>query len=274
MLLRLRQLCDHPTLVASSLSDTNLYQLGGTELKPKKPNYVLLLSDEDDDDEAEEEGNGQGIRLQHQTIEELVSAVVDACESALSKKPPGEGGGVLTAKDVWSVLESTCCGMTVTQAQRLIRPALAAAAGNDAESFGPEGDDFWEEEVELELLADSIVESGMFEYRDEADNENEDEFSSEGMREDRELWDSRFLSTKVKAVLDELHDIIKREGGEKAVVFSQFTSFLDVLGVAMRCEGIEFVRLDGSMIRQARVAAIETFHKRPATRVFLVSLKR
>ena len=42
----------------------------------------------------------------------------------------------------------------------------------------------------------------------------------------------------------------------------------------MRCEGIEFVRLDGSMMRQARVAAIETFHTRPATRVFLVSLKR
>lgn len=169
MLLRLRQLCDHPALVARSLVDTKLYQFGGTEPKPKKPNYVLLLPDDDNNNEAEEEGDRQGVRLQHHTIEELVGAVVDACESALSKKPQGEGDGVLTAKDVWASLESTCCGMTVAQAQRLIRPALAAAAGNDTGRLGPEGEDFWEEEVELPLLADSIVESGMFEYRDEAE---------------------------------------------------------------------------------------------------------
>jgi hypothetical protein len=44
---------------------------------------------------------------------------------------------------------------------------------------------------------------------------------------------------QVCAVLEELQAILAKEGNEKAVVFSQFTTFLDVLGTALKSEVCE-----------------------------------
>ena len=45
----------------------------------------------------------------------------------------------------------------------------------------------------------------------------------------------------------------------KSVVFSQFTSMLDIVCCALRRDGIPFVRVDGSMLEKKRAAAIEAF---------------
>lgn len=45
----------------------------------------------------------------------------------------------------------------------------------------------------------------------------------------------------------------------KSVVFSQFTSMLDIVCTALRSEGIPYVRVDGTMSEKRRSAAIDAF---------------
>lgn len=45
----------------------------------------------------------------------------------------------------------------------------------------------------------------------------------------------------------------------KSVVFSQFTSMMDIVCAALRTEAIPYVRVDGSMSEKKRAAAIEAF---------------
>jgi SNF2 family DNA or RNA helicase len=103
--------------------------------------------------------------------------------------------------------------------------------------------------------------------------------------EKNEVWDSdaeesdvsspkkRFVqSAKIKALMHELERMVK-DGDDKALVFSQWTRMLDLISVPLIEQGIRFERLDGSMDSQARTAAITEFKKRSDIRVFLISLK-
>jgi SNF2 family DNA or RNA helicase len=60
---------------------------------------------------------------------------------------------------------------------------------------------------------------------------------------------------------------------EKAIVFSQWTSMLDLVEGPLRRERFAFRRLDGSMTLAARQAAIRDFSTAPDVCVLLVSLK-
>ena len=57
------------------------------------------------------------------------------------------------------------------------------------------------------------------------------------------------------------------------MIFSQFVRFLDVLERAIASTGRKLVRIDGSVSREGRAAAIETFHDDLNTNVLLVTLK-
>eukprot|EP01083_Nonionella_stella_P077978 213153_1 len=59
----------------------------------------------------------------------------------------------------------------------------------------------------------------------------------------------------------------------KNVVFSQWTSMLDIVQIFLRKAGINFVRLDGTMSRQQRYNSIHSFQEDPDVQVFLLSLK-
>ncbi|KIR59606.1 DNA repair protein Rad5 [Cryptococcus bacillisporus CA1873] len=67
---------------------------------------------------------------------------------------------------------------------------------------------------------------------------------------------------------------------DKTLVFSQFTSFLDCVGVRLEEEGIKFVRFDGRMSGKQRTAVIKIFQEpikgdddEKTPRVMLISLK-
>ncbi|CAI5954265.1 unnamed protein product [Closterium sp. NIES-65] len=62
-------------------------------------------------------------------------------------------------------------------------------------------------------------------------------------------------------------------GGEKSVVFSQWTAFLDLLEIAFKRAKVPYVRLDGSMSQQQRERAINELKDNPKVEVLLVSLK-
>lgn len=60
----------------------------------------------------------------------------------------------------------------------------------------------------------------------------------------------------------------------RAVIFSQFTSFLDLIQVVLRRDGFAFYRFDGEMSVKKKAEAVEEF-TRPSRsgKVFIVSLK-
>jgi len=86
---------------------------------------------------------------------------------------------------------------------------------------------------------------------------------------------TRKESTKISALMQELYELysVKDNAPVKCIVFSQWTSMLDLIEPALKLRNYKFVRLDGSMSQQEREKMICTFNTDPATRVFLISVK-
>ncbi|EER25103.1 SNF2 family N-terminal domain containing protein [Coccidioides posadasii C735 delta SOWgp] len=74
------------------------------------------------------------------------------------------------------------------------------------------------------------------------------------------LSPSARTSAKIHALILHLSSLPKNT---KAVVFSQFTSFLDLIGAQLTREGIEHLRFDGSMQQKARKAILAQFNQMP-----------
>ncbi|KAG8099857.1 hypothetical protein GUJ93_ZPchr0013g37002 [Zizania palustris] len=80
-------------------------------------------------------------------------------------------------------------------------------------------------------------------------------------------------STKIDALKEEVRNMIERDGSAKGIVFSQFTSFLDLIEFSLEKSGIKCVQLNGKMNFVAKGRAIDTFTNDPDCRIFLMSLK-
>ncbi|KJZ79916.1 hypothetical protein HIM_00630 [Hirsutella minnesotensis 3608] len=84
--------------------------------------------------------------------------------------------------------------------------------------------------------------------------------------------------TKTKALIEDLlkskaaSEANPAEPPYKSVVFSGWTSHLDLIELALNAAGISFVRLDGSMTRPARTAAMDSFREDRNVEVILVSI--
>jgi SNF2 family DNA or RNA helicase len=78
-------------------------------------------------------------------------------------------------------------------------------------------------------------------------------------------------SIKTQMLIDELRNIIP---AHKALVFSQFTSMLDLLGRDLSAAGIPYLRLDGSTAASQRQELVNSFQQDESdASVFLISLK-
>lgn len=80
-------------------------------------------------------------------------------------------------------------------------------------------------------------------------------------------------STKIEALREEIRFMVERDGSAKGIVFSQFTSFLDLINYSLQKSGVNCVQLVGSMSITARDAAIKRFTDDPDCKIFLMSLK-
>jgi DNA repair protein RAD5 len=85
-------------------------------------------------------------------------------------------------------------------------------------------------------------------------------------------------STKCSAVLSTILNLSnenKSSGGGKVVVFSQWTSFLDILEIGLANDGVSFTRLDGKLSQQQRQNVLQTFMSKDPRSPFvlLCSLK-
>lgn len=64
-----------------------------------------------------------------------------------------------------------------------------------------------------------------------------------------------------------------RLSGNKVVVFSQWTSMLDLVEIALQEDGYDFRRLDGTMSLTHRDTQLEDFKTKPQVVVLLLSLR-
>ncbi|ORY23357.1 SNF2 family N-terminal domain-domain-containing protein [Naematelia encephala] len=81
-------------------------------------------------------------------------------------------------------------------------------------------------------------------------------------------------SAKIRMLLKLLADVETRSGSkEKTIVFSQFTSFLNLVEPFLRRAGIKYVRYDGSMRNEKRQESLEKIKSSPDVRVILISFK-
>ena len=85
-----------------------------------------------------------------------------------------------------------------------------------------------------------------------------------------ENWTS---SSKIELLVHELHKLRSDHASHKSIIFSQFTTMLQLIEWRLRRAGITTVMLDGSMTPAQRQASIEHFMKNADVECFLVSLK-
>jgi superfamily II DNA or RNA helicase len=82
--------------------------------------------------------------------------------------------------------------------------------------------------------------------------------------------DSRLSSSKVRALVEILNEV--REAGHRALIFSQFTRFLDLVREELAAEGFRLLGLDGSTPAEAREVRVAAFQRGEAD-AFLISLR-
>ncbi|KAI0187560.1 SNF2 super family protein [Xylaria flabelliformis] len=77
-------------------------------------------------------------------------------------------------------------------------------------------------------------------------------------------------SAKIRQLISILHKEVQEH---KFIVFSQFTSMLDLVEPFLRKEGLKYVRYDGGMKNDAREASLHSLRNDKNTRVLLCSLR-
>ncbi|AAS51574.2 ADL345Cp [Eremothecium gossypii ATCC 10895] len=80
-------------------------------------------------------------------------------------------------------------------------------------------------------------------------------------------------STKIEALLEELYNLRSSTRTIKSIVFSQFTSMLDLVEWRLKRAGFQTAKLQGSMTPTQRAETINYFMDNVHCEVFLVSLK-
>jgi SNF2 family DNA or RNA helicase len=80
-------------------------------------------------------------------------------------------------------------------------------------------------------------------------------------------------STKIKSLLEQLEKMKTNDPEAKAIIFSQWTTMLNLIENPLKENGWSFTRLDGSMTLQKRRQQLEEFKTHPEVRLLLMSLK-
>ncbi|KAL0414353.1 UNVERIFIED_CONTAM: DNA repair protein B [Sesamum radiatum] len=80
-------------------------------------------------------------------------------------------------------------------------------------------------------------------------------------------------SSKISKLLDCLERIRNSGSGEKSIIFSQWTSFLDLLEIPLKRRNFGFLRFDGKLAQKQREKVLHEFAETEHKRILLMSLK-
>jgi DNA repair protein RAD5 len=80
-------------------------------------------------------------------------------------------------------------------------------------------------------------------------------------------------STKTARLLEELEHLRNKDKAIKALVFSQWTSMLDIIQIPLKQAGFTYLRLDGNLSQRAREKVLRSFREDSSHSILLISLK-
>ncbi|KAL8832548.1 MAG: hypothetical protein Q9170_004839 [Blastenia crenularia] len=130
--------------------------------------------------------------------------------------------------------------------------------------------DTTDEEAEEEEDEDGASEATEARSSDEGRDDSAEEDSLSSSTDASTVPPSPTSSAKIKHLLKILH---RESAQHKFIVFSQFTSMLDLIEPFLRAENLIFTRYDGSMRNDLREASLERLRNDKKTRILLCSLK-
>ncbi len=292
LLLRLRQACNHPNLVGGSMAnekdalttgegmasqtsrkskvvdkdlDDVANLLGGLSVETKNCDVCqielgkercsgsLRCAECDEDLEAAQKGHKPHKSKRHDRHKSLISSKLEKSQPRMSKNRQV----ILDDSD-----EEEDGDWLVPEGQRHT-PSLGNAGGSDNEI--PEGGG----ESSIQVAGSRSRKAVNPDTSDQAD------FASKSEQEPTSSDDSDPQNSPMtSAKISHLMTILRRESpSHKVIVFSQFTSMLDLIEPFLRQHRIIFTRYDGSMRNDHREASLERLRSDKGTRVLLCSLK-
>lgn len=218
--------------------DLNLGKAGGEEDENAEGGGDSIGSQDSDDDADDNDQSN------------LSSFVVD---DETAKKEDGYQSVDEAAQDDSLLSVDALTQAMASQTLEDKKPKAAASSPSDAGSASEDdGDDSDSDATESELYS----------------SEEEEEDNGGWLRSGKQT--QVLASAKIREVSKILHAEVKEH---KFIVFSQFTSMLDLVEPFLRKDGFKYVRYDGSMKNENREESLRRLREDPSTRILLCSLK-
>ena len=308
LLLRLRQACNHPQLVGGSMANDRDALTTGQGMGVQAPRMSTVV-DKELDDMADLLG-GLSVETKKCDVcqielqkEDISSGAIRCSEcdedlrsqkrvkkdskkhnnkkhhiSAGSKTERPQGRAKARRRVVIDTSDEEEDGDWVIPKSQRHSIDLGVAGGSDDENAEGGGDSIAPEDSDTEDESNiQVIGSREVVSLDSSGNEepNRPESSTEGQTSDEEDEDSSVQpspidSAKIRHLLRILH---RERKDHKIIVFSQFTSMLDLIEPFLKADRLVFTRYDGSMRNDLREASLERLRTDPRTRILLCSLK-
>jgi SNF2 family DNA or RNA helicase len=286
LLLRLRQACNHPKLVSGSMGKDKDALSTGQPAPSQTPRKTSASYSQDNEVDALADMFG-GMDVQ-----------VKDCDICSVRLLPAEvKAGALRCSECEDIAKATPKRRSKKEKREKkhkpkAEPAPVASRGKnrkivvDSDDEDDEGEGDWlvdESQQNTPGLGraggtDDEDAEGGGETLGSIDSASEDDDSqSESDTESEEEGEgstgaagAEAASTKIRRLLRILH---AETPEHKTIVFSQFTSMLDLIEPHLKKAAIRYVRYDGGMRNDAREASLNSLRNDPKTRVLLCSLK-
>lgn len=307
LLLRLRQACNHPKLLGSNLSKDSDALTGQVS-----PTRKTKAADKDIDDVADLLGglsveNKQCDICQIRLSRDEVSAGLircSECEHDLGGQTIGRVKGKVEGHKQRQSSQSVRTKVTpeakvfrppkrnviidsddeedgdwVVPADQRHVPHSRRAGGSDDENAEGGGESIaWSDtefgdESSIQVLGSRRGNGNSSDRNDDpsvSEEEDEDEDASESEDSVPSTEARPIDSAKIRHLLTILH---RESASHKFIVYSQFTSMLDLIEPFLRTAEFAFTRYDGSMRNDLREASLEKLRHDPSCRILLCSLK-
>ncbi|KAJ5138312.1 SNF2-related protein, partial [Penicillium bovifimosum] len=283
LLLRLRQACCHPLLMQGFRNQAPQTSIPGVDkianAKLLSPSVVLRIKANDD----EEDGTCPVCMDSVENATIYIPCGHHVCsECWIRISDSAHGGAVVIDDDGPTVIRCQNCRGPVDPAKLTDTNAFNKVHGDPAQDSATETGETHDDEDDESTVSsedgdsDSSTDDGeggrkkksLAELRaDSLKNK------AEKKRYLRRLEKSWFPSAKITKALEILQENEDRGLEEKTIIFSQFTSLLDLLEVPLARRGWNHVRFDGSMSLKERNAAVTAFTNDSECKIMLVSLK-
>ena len=310
LLLRLRQACNHPQLLGGSMAkdkdalttgqgigsqtprkskvaeddiDEMAELLGGLSVKTKQCDICQIELNKDEMSagslrcaECEQdlaEQKGQRKNKKHRTHQSLAKVKVEHSKPRVPKK----------RNVILDDSEEEEVGDWIVPEHERHMSSLGRAGGSDDENAEGGGESLASYDTDTE--GDSQIEVSKskqpkvisLDTTDDDDVESSEESSNGGEDSEEELSsdsEPSLSSITTSAKIQYLLTILHRESAtHKFIVFSQFTSMLDLIEPFLKRDNLVFTRYDGSMRNDHREASLERLRNNSKCRVLLCSLK-